>query len=303
MIDRREIDLAPRSVRTPALWMIGASLAFTGMAACIKLAADHGVPIGQITFYRGLISLVLICGYLRWLRLPLATQHWRAHLQRGVAGFAGMVAYIAAISLLPLATAVTLNYTSPLLLGFLLLVIHRERPHPLIVAAMLSGLCGVVMLLRPTYDASQGLGALVALASAVLAAVSALNIRALGRLDEHPVRSVLYFSLFLTVGSVPLLLLSDPYSLDPDGVMYLCAVGALATFGQIMLTVAYQRGHTLLVSLLGYSQVVFTSLLAVVIWDDQPPLMSWMGMALIVLSGAAATIFVRPAAAPAETRG
>lgn len=282
-----------RSLRTPSAWMIGASLTFTGMAACIKLAAEHGVPVGQIVFYRGLISLVLMYFYLRRTGLVLATPHWKAHVQRSVVGFFGMVTYIAAITLLPLATAVTLNYTSPLLLGLLLLVIHRERPHLLIVAALLGGLCGIVMLLRPTYDESQWFGGLVALASAVLAAFTALNIRALGRLDEAPARTVLYFSLFITVFSLPWFSLSEPASLDAAGAVYVFAAGTLATLGQVMITLAYQRGHTMLVSLLGYSQVVFTSLLGILIWDDRLPSLSWLGMALVILSGAAATMFVR----------
>jgi hypothetical protein len=73
-----------RSIRKPSLWMIGASLAFTGMAACIKLAAEHDVPTGQILFYRGAVSLVLMYLFLRLRRMTLATPHWKAHAARGV---------------------------------------------------------------------------------------------------------------------------------------------------------------------------------------------------------------------------
>jgi drug/metabolite transporter (DMT)-like permease len=93
--------------------MIGASLAFTAMAASIKLAADGAVPLAQIIFYRGLFSVLVMCVYLKCRNLPLSSPHWRMHLRRGAAGYAGLVAYVAAISLLPLATAVSLNYTSP----------------------------------------------------------------------------------------------------------------------------------------------------------------------------------------------
>jgi drug/metabolite transporter (DMT)-like permease len=50
----------------------------------------------------------------------------------------------------------------------------------------------------------------------------------------------------------------------------------------------------MLVSLLGYSQVVFTSLLAMLLWNDRLSLLSWLGMALIIASGAAASMFARP---------
>jgi drug/metabolite transporter (DMT)-like permease len=287
-----------RSIRKPSLWMIGASLAFTGMAACIKLAAEHDVPTGQILFYRGAVSLVLMYCFLRLRRMSLATPHWKSHAARGGIGLLAMLLYITAIVLLPLPMAVTLNYASPLVLACLLMIIYREPAHPLMIVAMLGGLCGIVLLLRPTFDASQWLGGVVALASAFTAAISALNIRALGKLNEPPARTVLYFSLFITLGSLPLFVFSDPFSLSVPGAIYVFGTGALATAGQAMITLAYQRGHTLLVSLLGYSQVVFTSLLALLIWNDRLSLLSWLGMALIILSGAAASMFARPQVDP-----
>jgi drug/metabolite transporter (DMT)-like permease len=211
-----------------------------------------------------------------------------------------MGTYVPAIALLPLATAVTLNYTSPVMLALILLLVHRERPQRLMIASMIGGLGGIVLLLRPTYDSSQWFGGLIALVSALTAAMTALNIRALGRLGEPPSRTVLYFSLCIAVGSLPWFLLSNPGALRPAGAVYVIGAGMGATIGQLMLTHAYQRGHTMLVSLLGYSQVVFTSLLGILIWNDRPALMSWMGMILVIASGAIATMFAQPAAAPRQ---
>jgi drug/metabolite transporter (DMT)-like permease len=284
------------AARTQSLWMIGASLAFTGMVATIKVAAGRGVPLAHIIFYRGAFSVLVMSLYLKYRHLPLGTPHWRMHLRRGLAGYGGLVSYVAAVSLLPLATAVSLNYTSPLLLAVMLAFLHRERPERAQLFALAGGLCGVVLLLRPTFDESQWFAGLIALSSAVLAAWTALNIRALGRLKEYPVRTVLYFSVFITVATLPWFLLSHPATVSPEGSLAVLAAAVFAAFGQIMLTLAYQRGNTLLVSLLGYSQVVFTSVVGVVIWNDQLPTMSWIGMALVIASGGAATMFMRPAA-------
>jgi S-adenosylmethionine uptake transporter len=175
----------------------------------------------------------------------------------------------------------------------MLLVLHRERPEWPHLAALAGGLCGVVLLLRPTFEGSYWLGTLIALLSAVLAAWTALNIRALGRLKELPVKTVLYFSLFITVTTLPWYLLSRPGTASLRGSAYVLAAATLAAIGQIMLTLAYQRGHTFLVSLLGYSQVVFTSVLGILLWNDSLALMAWLGMALIIVSGFAATISMR----------
>ena len=291
------------ALRTQSLWMIGASIAFTGMATSIKLAAQDGVPVSNIIFYRGVFSVVVMSLYLRHRGLSLRTPHWNAHLRRSVASYAGLISYVAAITLLPVATAVTLNYTSPLLLATMLLWVHRERPEPPLLGALLGGLLGVILLLRPTYDQSHWLGGSIALASAGLAAWAALNIRALGRLNEHPARTVLYFSSFITVATLPWFLVSNPRALTVQGTTYVLGAAAFAAVGQTMLTIAYQRGHTLLVSLLGYSQVIFTSILGVLIWNDRLSSLSWLGMTLVILSGFVATRFIRPVArAPSPAR-
>jgi len=83
------------------------------------------------------------------------------------------------------------------------------------------------------------------------------------------------------------------------GSAYVLAAATLAAIGQIMLTLAYQRGHTFLVSLLGYSQVVFTSVLGILLWSDALNPTAWFGMALIVLSGFIATVSAKPSQVPA----
>ena len=89
------------AIRAASLWMLGASLAFAGMAASVKLAAQQGVPLGQVLFYRGLLSLLLMYAWMRVVGVAFRTPHWRAHLQRGIAGVIGMMAYFGGITLLP----------------------------------------------------------------------------------------------------------------------------------------------------------------------------------------------------------
>jgi S-adenosylmethionine uptake transporter len=295
--------MAPAGMTTPrigaSLRMLGASFAFAIMSAGVKLASTHGVPLGQTVFYRGLVSLVLVLSYMRLTAVPFATPHWRAHLQRGIAGFCGMILYFGSITLLPLSTSITLNYTSPLLMAAVLLLRHRERPPLSVVAALLGGFVGIVLLLRPSYDGSQWFGALLALGSAVTTVIAALNIRFIGRLDEPVSRTVAYFSLFVTLGSLPWYVTTRPSHIDWMGIGLVAVVAIFSTLGQFLLTVAYQRGHTLLVSLLGYSQVIFTTLIGIALFNDHPGLGAWLAIALIIASGAAATVFVRGSGASA----
>jgi drug/metabolite transporter (DMT)-like permease len=284
-----------------SIWMIGASLAFALMAACIKLATRHEVPVAQVLFYRGAVSLLAIGVVLRMLGLPAASPHWKAHVKRSLWSYAGMVAFFTAISRLPLATAVTLNYTSSLWLGVILSARPGEHASRPLLGVTLAGFAGIGLMLRPTLDTTQWSAALIGLASGVTGALAALNVRDIGRLNEPPLRTVFYFSLFVAAMSTPGFLLSHPWSVSLEGLLYAIGAGLLAAFGQLGVTLAYQRGHTQLVSLWGYTQVVFTTLLGILLWGDRLPLTSWLGMLIILLSGATATLLVRMRSTPASS--
>ena len=99
--------------------MLLASLLFACMGVCVKLAAATHSAV-EITFYRSFISLFIMFGLVRLNGVALATPHWRWQVSRGVVGFAALFAYFYAIIQLPLATAVTLNYTSAIFLAIYL---------------------------------------------------------------------------------------------------------------------------------------------------------------------------------------
>lgn len=277
-----------------SLWMIGASLAFAAMGVCVKLAAERHIPLGQIVFYRCFISLVLIYAYLRFRGLSLTTPNWKAHVFRSASGVVAMATLFAAISLLPLATAITLQYTYPLLVAAALIATRREQPRLSGILTLVAGFSGVALLLRPILTVSLWLGATLALVSSLATAVSILNMRRLGELREPSWRTVFYFSMFATVGVLPWFAASDPFAhADARGVLLLAGVGTLATVGQLMITFAYQRGRTLVSANLGYTQVVFASLLGILIWNDVLSPLSWLAIAVIVASGIGATALVR----------
>jgi drug/metabolite transporter (DMT)-like permease len=142
-----------------SLWMIAASLLFACMGVCVKLGAAQ-FAAAELVFWRGFIATLLIGSYVLLRRLPLATPHVRTHVVRGVSGFVSLVMYFYAISMIPLAAAVTLNYTSPLFLALLLVLWVREPVRRGFYAVLAAGFIGVILLLQPTLAREQWLGAM-----------------------------------------------------------------------------------------------------------------------------------------------
>jgi drug/metabolite transporter (DMT)-like permease len=278
----------------PLLWMIAASLLFACMGVCVKLGADR-FSAGELVFYRGFISLLLIWGGMRLVGLPLHTRHWRLHVTRSVSGFVSLVMYFVAISMIPLATAVTLNYTSPLFLALLLAFWQRERVRPLLLLATLAGFAGVVLLLRPTWQADQITGSLFGLGSGIISSIAYLHVRKLGEVGEPSWRTVFYFSLISTIAALPWMLTVSWFdAIDLPGALLLLGVGGFGALAQLCMTRAYKHGKTLAVASFAYSTVVFSSLFGYLLWEESLPLMALAGIALIIVSGVMATAFSRP---------
>jgi S-adenosylmethionine uptake transporter len=68
-------------------------------------------------------------------------------------------------------------------------------------------------------------------------------------------------------------------------VSLLLGIGITATLAQLAMTRAYRTGKTLVVGALAYSTVVFSSLWGILFWSDVLPLVAWLGMGMIVVSG------------------
>lgn len=266
--------------------MLVAGVLFAAMGVFVKLGAAH-FSGAELVFYRSLVGLAVISLIVAHRRLPLATPHWRAHLRRSLVGFAALMLFFHAIVALPLATAITLNYTSPLFLAGLVTVFLRERAGRGLVAALGCGLVGVVLVLHPTVNPRQWLGGLLGLGSGVLAGVAYYNVKQLGALNEPAWRVVFYFTLVCTAGAALWMLPFRFSPVDLDGALILLGLGSTATLAQLAMTRAYSEGRTLAVGSLAYSTVVFASLFGMLLWAEVPTASSWLGIALIVASGIA----------------
>jgi len=269
-------------------WMIVAATLFALMGVLVKQASGD-FSSAELVFYRSAFGLVSIWSVIAWrsgrLFAPLATPHVRAHVWRGLSGFAALVLFFYALGRLPLATAVTLNYTAPLFLAVLSVWWLHEHHGRGLVAAVVIGFAGIVLLLRPQVEEQAWVPAFAGLVSGMLAAVAYVNIKLLGRLGEPEWRVVFYFTLLSTVGGGAWMLAAGFHKPAADDWVILAGIGVTATLAQLALTRAYHRGRTLTVGSLAYTTVGFSAIYGVVLFGETLPLMAWLGMALVVAAG------------------
>ncbi|MDD5056407.1 MAG: DMT family transporter [Sideroxydans sp.] len=267
-----------------ALWMLVAGLLFAVMGMCVKFGSPH-FSTAELVFYRSCFGLFIVYAMLHRQKASLATPHWRGHLWRGLTGTVAMMLFFYCIATLPLATAITLNYTSALFLTVLTILVYKDHFHLPLTASLALGFVGVVVLLHPTLEREQFGSGLMGLLSGFLAGFAILNVRQLGLLGEPAVRVVFYFNLVATIFSGLWMLQGEMHAVALRDLPLLLALGASATFAQLAMTRAYRIGQTQVVSALSYSTIVFSALFGLFFWQELLSPGSWLGIALIIASG------------------
>ncbi len=264
--------------------MLVAGVLFACMGVFVKLGAPYFSHI-ELVFYRSFFGLIFIYLIMHQQGVAIRTQHWRNHLWRGISGTGALALFFYCITVLPLATAVTLNYTAPLFLTLLTMLVFKDTFHLPLTLSIGLGFCGVVLLLHPTLQHEQLMTGVLGLISGFLAGIAYLNVKQLGNLGEPATRTVFYFSLIATLASGIWMLFDPVHIITWHSAILIAGLSSTATLAQLAMTRAYQIGKTLVVGSLAYSTIVFASLFGIVLWGETLPLASWIGMACIIASG------------------
>ena len=264
--------------------MLVAALGFAIMGALVKIGADK-FSSAELVFYRSFFGLVVIWLYIYQRNLPLATPVMGKQMWRALVGFASLVMFFYAISRLPLATAITLNYTSPLFLAVFTPLLLHEPPKKTLLLSLSLGFIGVVLLLKPSMDSQEWLAGLIGLGSGIGAALAYVHVKQLGQLNEPDWRTVFYFTLISSIGAGLWMLFDDFQALQWEDMPLLLGLGLSATIAQLAMTRAYRTGDTLVVASLAYVTVVLASLFGVLWWHEHLSLDAWIAIGLIIASG------------------
>lgn len=265
--------------------MIVAGFLFATMAVFVKIGSAQ-FDAAELALYRSLFTFVFVIGMVAINKGTVRSPYMGTHVIRGVAGALSLIGYFYAIAQLPLATAQTLNYTSPIFLAIATVVVMSERYSNWLVAAIITGFLGVALLLQPTFQGGKEAAALIGLFSGVLAAWAYLSVRTLGRLGEPDWRVVFWFGLIASILCAAWQLATAAFHpVRWDNVWILAGMGLCGTLAQLAMTRAYRTGNTLTVGALSYSTLVFGALATFIVWDERLTPLEWAGMAVIVASG------------------
>lgn len=287
---------ATPSISAGIFWALLATVNFAVMGIVIK-ETDRLFPFhsSEMAFWRTLLTVIVLGSLALARRRPFSTPHIGRHLSRSIAGTISLILFFYAITSLPLATAITLSYTSSIFLALLSFFVLGERIAPLTAIALLLGLAGVAIILKPGVAEGQEWGLFSALGSGALAGWAYLQVREMTRIGEPAWRIVFYFALICTLACALIVSIQGWHLPDMHAIPYLFAIGATALVAQLSLTRAYAVGPKFTVAAMNYLTVIFSALMANYFFHEQLGMQEFIGMSIIVAGGILSALPSKPA--------
>nr|WP_152565614.1 DMT family transporter [Nonlabens ulvanivorans] len=267
-----------KDLQKAILFMLISTLAFAIMNGVVKYLSDFSAF--QLVFFRSIGSLIITMIYLNYKKISiLGNKRWLL-IARGVFGSISLLLFFLSLKYLPVGTAVTLRYLSPIFAAVFAVIWLKERIKPIQWLFFLIAFSGVFIL--KGYDENISLiGIGLVLLSALGMGLVFVVISKIGKQD-HPMVIINYF---MAIGVIIGGLLSINNWIQPVGVewLLLASLGIVGFIGQLFMTRSFQIASTSLVAPLKYLEVIFTVLIGATWFMEIYTIWSVLGIALVII--------------------
>lgn len=284
-------------------YMLLAALGFSLMGGSAK-ALKESFTAGQLVFYRNAVGLIfLVPGLLISPPIQRGGKPLRLAF-RGLMGTLALYTLLYCILHLPLGTAMSYNLTSALFIAIFSFILFGEYHGRRVLFAVLLGFTGMLLIYKPVMHYPWYYHA-TGLASGIISAIAYLT---LGRLAAYYDSRIIVLSFLIGGVLLPSVSLFIHYStgIPSDGLfiidwkwperlewVWVLFMGVAALFGQYCVTKAYSADKAGIVSVFGYSNIIYSVFIGMLLGDAFPDLMSWAGIFCIIASGIIISLFKR----------
>ena len=278
------------STATAMVMMIAAMLMLPGIDAIAKWLSGS-VSSGQVTWSRFFFQIILMSPLLLKTRGPWFTPALALHAARGSLIAFATLFFFSGLAYLPLADAIAIFFIEPLLVTLLSALFFKEAIHWRRISAISFGFVGALIIIRPTFS-EVGFAALYPVAAAFCFSFYIVLTRKLVR-HEDPIRlqffagifGCLVMSIALTYGTkqeIGILTAAWPTT---DQWLLLGGLGLIATVCHMLVVYAYQMASIGILAPFQYVEIIGATVLGLVIFNEFPDTITWLGVSIIVGSG------------------
>jgi drug/metabolite transporter (DMT)-like permease len=269
-----------RSTILAALWMTGWLTAMVLLAVAAREAGEV-LHVFQVMELRSLLGIVLFlpmiaaAGGLRAMR----THHIGRHLGRNAVHYVAQFLWFLAITMIPIAEVVAIEFTGPVWVALLAVLALGERMTTARVAAVALGVVGVMIVVRPGLDHIE-IGQAVALLAAIGFAGSIILVKSLTRTES--VVSIIFWMLIIqtVIGAIPAAMV---WRIPPATVWpWLAVIAICGTYSHFCMAHALRHADATTVVPLDFLRVPLTALAAWLVFSERFDIYTITGAAVIL---------------------
>ncbi len=262
------------------------ALCFALMSLFVKLSGD--LPSMEKAFFRNIVALIFAAFilYRRHIPLKLEKGNALALFLRCFCGTVGLICNFYAIDHLAISDANMLNKMSPFFAIIFSFLILKEKVAPYQAICVITAFIGTLFILRPGFDSMVTFPAFIGLLGGIGAGIAYTMVRVLGNRGVKGPLIVFSFSLFSTLVTLPYLIF-DYAPMTGKQFLFLLLAGLAASGGQFSITAAYTHAPAKDISIFDYMQIIFSSLLGLIVLHEVPVWLSVVGYFIIIGSSLA----------------
>ena len=271
---------------TGVKFLIGSGLAFSLMSVCVK-AIGGRIPVSELVFARATISLI----FTRFLLLKMNINPWgyqkKLLLIRGLLGTVALFCIFKSLTTLPIATATVIQYIYPTFTVICAYFILKEYIFKRIIISIIIGWLGIALVSQPEWISNDNfietiIAITIALIGALMTSLAYICVRKLSA-KEHPLVIIYYFPLVSIPLSIPFLI--NNFVL-PNGIEWICilGIGFFTQIGQLCITEGLRLLPAGQATSLNYSQVIFSSIWGVLIFQEVITTTIYLGGLCVLIS-------------------
>ena len=249
-----------------ALWMMGTLVSFSMVGVATRHLTDGGLPVFQILFLRATVGLIVVTPIVMWGGWQtILTRQWRLHLVRNTLHFGASYAWYFGIAVLPLANVFAIEFTAPIWVAVLAVIILREKLNWARATAIGAGLIGVLIILRPGFE-SFSVASLVVLASALGFACAHIATKGLTR--NNSVLKVLFWMALMQfpMGIGPAIAVWTP--IEGIAWFWAAAVGVSAVSAHFCLTRALSLADASVVVPMDFLRIPLIAVVGLLVFGE-----------------------------------
>ena len=268
-----------------SLLMVVAMAGFAAEDLFVKLLS-RDLPVGQILMMLGAggCAVFAIAARAQGTRLIIPVLLTRPVMLRNLGEIIAAVSYVTALALADLSTVSAILQATPLAVTLGAALFMGAQVGWRRWSAILVGLVGVLMIVRPGYDAFD-IASVFAVISVVGLAIRDLATRTIPSSISSMQLSCYAFGTMVPTGAVLLLLHGDPAMPDPVAWAYLFGAMVFGVLGYYFIVGAMRIGEIAAVTPFRYARLLFALILGMTLLGERPDLWTFAGAAVIIASG------------------